>query len=912
MELSFVGREPELAQLATLYEQAGQDRGSVAIVVGEPGVGKSRLIRQFVATTPLGAVLTVAAHEVSESPLRLWRSVATAADRKLGIPNEGIAFVFGDGDEPTADMADIADRILGLLLELPAPVVLVIEDLQWADAASQRLLLHLAPMVASEPVLIVATQRIDFADPAVIDGPSDSRVINLGGLAQPDISTALTERYPGLPEAEVSSAAGQLAKLTGGNPLACFGTIVGLERGREPIDVLEQLAQATFRDVETPAAVQDAIDAILDAVRPQDRVVLAALVLTGDSNPPILARVLEDNEAEIVRTQDRALAAGIVVRRGRHLEVSHPLIGSTLLAGLPEATSQELSARYADVLAAADQPDWGLILAHALRSGGMVPDARVVQIADFAGHQAWDALAFEDADRFFEIAQTRDHGGQSDLRHRTDRLMHRAQANVRIARMDVAYELYRQAADNATATGDADTLARAAIGFAFPPDWRAGNADALELLLVAEEALTSRLPGPKSAREGEQPEPAVVQLRALRSMLEMRIPQPSADGQQWAWVVRSGVSQPRADEALAMARKSGDERTLLIALLAWRWTHRGPKFLNARTAVSREALDVALELNSPLETVEACVRLVVDHLEAGHRQGADDVVAVAEWMNERARDSRVEWRTLGLRAGLAGIDGDWEQFERFRQDALDAGDAAGIPGAFVMDHALRTQRSILVRDVDYLLANEKMIDLVPMHPLTSSAVSSALANLGRLDDALDRIERTFPLLDDESSLLQSLAYLGAATALTGDEGHARRLLPMLTPWVDRVAVDAEALMSTGSIGRIVADLAEVVGDAELAASARVVGDEVHRRLHGTIGSVRPGVGTASTPRLLTDREISILQEIVRGRTNAEIADVLNFSLATVRRDTISIYNKLNVRGRANAASRAVELGLITR
>lgn len=119
-------------------------------------------------------------------------------------------------------------------------------------------------------------------------------------------------------------------------------------------------------------------------------------------------------------------------------------------------------------------------------------------------------------------------------------------------------------------------------------------------------------------------------------------------------------------------------------------------------------------------------------------------------------------------------------------------------------------------------------------------------------------------------------------------------------------------MSSGSLGLIVADLAAVVGDSELEASARSVGEHTFRQLHGTIGSVPRGMATAGTPRLLTDREISILQEIARGRTNAEIAHVLNFSLATVRRDTISIYNKLNVRGRANAASRAVEIGLITR
>ena len=912
MELSFVGRERELEQLESCYRNASDERGAVAIVVGEPGVGKSRLIREFTSAVQLGSVLTVAAHEVTESPLRLWRSVATSADRKLGVPDEGTRFVFGANEEPSADMADIADRMLTLLLDLPAPVVLVIEDLQWADPASRRLLMHLAPMVMSEPVLIVATQRLEFSASPFIEGPSDARVISLTGLQAPQILETLADRYPSLAPTTLGPAATQLVTLTGGNPLACFGTIVGLERGRNPASVVEQLAVATHREIETPAVVKEAINQILDAVSAEVRRVLAAIVLTDDHSPAVLAGILDTDEAAVTEACERGVAAGILSRRGQSLEIAHPLLGSRLIDDLPDAVLGDVCARYAGLLATAPNPDWGLVLAYALRSGGRVPDEQICEFADAAGAQAFEGLAFEDADQFLSTAQQRDQATDPDLVHRTRRLMRRAEANVRIGRMDVAYDLFRQAADVATVTGDAYTLARAAIGFAFPPDWRAGNADALELLMLAEEALAAEMADVVGSKVDESTVAAAIQLKALRAMLEMRIPQPSEDGQQWAWVVRSGISQPRADEALELAEASGDAQTRLIALLGWRWTHRGPAHLEQRLRVSRSALDLALELNSPLETLESCVRLAVDHLEAGQRQSADEVVAIAEWMNDRARDARVEWRTFGLRAGIAGIDGDWEAFERYRQLANDAGTAAGIPGAFVLDHALRTHRSIIVRDIAYLTANEELIDLVPMHPLTSAAVSCALADLGRTEDALDRIERTFPLLDDESSLLQSLAFLGKATAITRDVGHAGVLLPMLVPWVDRAAIDAEALMSSGSLGLIVADLAEVVGDSELEASARAVGEHTLRQLHGTIGSVPRGMATAGTPRLLTDREISILQEIARGRTNAEIADVLNFSLATVRRDTISIYNKLNVRGRANAASRAVEIGLITR
>jgi len=184
--------------------------------------------------------------------------------------------------------------------------------------------------------------------------------------------------------------------------------------------------------------------------------------------------------------------------------------------------------------------------------------------------------------------------------------------------------------------------------------------------------------------------------------------------------------------------------------------------------------------------------------------------------------------------------------------------------------------------------------------------------MGRIDDARDRLDQTFALLDDESSLLQCLAYMGRAAVLIGDQAQAAKLLPLMEPWRDRVAIDAEALMCSGALGLIIASVATVAGDPNLARSARQVGTAVDRRLHRLNSGIDRGKGQSTVPTVLTDWEHEILREIARGRTNAEIAVSLSFSLATVRRDTISIYDKLNVRGRANAASRGVELGLLTR
>lgn len=904
MELSFVGRVAEFEYLTNLLDQASCGQGSIVVVTGEPGVGKTRLVREFAGTVSNGTVIFAGAQEFAHSPLRLWRSIAKAAARKQpGVDTS----LFLSHDDDVTDMADLADDVLGLLGALPAPVLVVLEDIHWADQASERLFEHLAPGSAAEPILFVATRRSAPGQVPEEGNPRPSFVLDLNGLSVADMARVLSMRYPQERSSQVSAAATRLSALTGGNPLASFAMILGLERTVDTGKVIVELARATPHDVLAPVALRASIVGMLASFDGPDREVFAAVALAGKGTPHLLSRITLRSVSEVVSSCGRGVTARLLQRMGQEFSVAHPLVGSTLLDELPERTLFEISARYAEFLATASQPDWALAVENAQRSGGLVSPNRTMELADLAGREAMMDLAYEDAERFFAIAAAHDDDSVETLAARTDRLMRRALANVRLGHMETAYELYRSAAENAEILSDVPTLARAAFGFAFPPDWRAGSQEALDLLVRAERALAECM-----TIDSVEIRAIEIQLIALRSTLEMRIPQTSADGRQWAWIVRADIAQPRAELALELSDECDDKFTRVIALLAWRWTHRGPKFLAQRTRVSREALDLALELNSHQQILEAAVRLVVDHLEAGDRSSANEILAIAEWTNTRARDARVHWRTCGLRAGLAGIDGDWEAFEELRAESFGAGTGAMIPGAVVMDHALRLQRSIVVYDLDYLTANEEMLEYLPLHPLASAGVAYASARMGRIDDAREQVERTFPLLDEESSLLQSLAYMGQAVALTQDKDQATRLLPLMAPWANRVAIDAEALMCSGALGLILADVAAVAGEVELSRSARLAGAGVQQRL------TKPGVGTGSESEysklstLLTERERKILQEIANGKTNAEIATALNFSLATVRRDTISIYSKLHVRGRANAVARALELGLVTR
>lgn len=906
MEFNFVGRESELRFLRDAVDAANRGRGGVIVVAGEPGIGKSRLVREFTTAQLDGTVIAATASEWTNSTYGVWRTVTATARRRAGLgvdEQTGLyGALFGDHDDGTVDMAAMADEFIDLLARLKTPVIITVEDVQWMDAASLRLFAHLAARVTVESILIVATWRTGLADTNVIELPSIVTHLRLHGLATDDVSALLRTRYSYANDRSLTAAAGRLVQLTGGNPLACYGTVISLERTHGPDGVAEQVAQLNAAAINPPLAVEQAIDAVLNVVDDEDIRILAAGVVVGDMSPEIIATLTDAGFQEINAVFERAIKSSVLIRGAVVPAVSHPLIASGLLERLRPEEVYKLNARYAGYLADERRGEWANAVGHALRAGALVPPGQISHWAGLAASRAATDLAFEEVERLLAIADEYEGPAKQSPPLALRRLMLRAQANVRIGKMDAAYDYFRQAADLAEEFGDTQTLVRAAIGFGFPPDWRAGSLEALDLLSRAETAVAAQ----PSTSESTQ---AAVQLSALRAMLEMRIPQQSDNGQQWSWMLRTGVARRRAETALAQAEGIPDRSTQLMALLSYRWTHRAPEFLERRTLVSRRALDLSLELNAMPQVMESCVRLLVDAIEGADRASADEVIAIANWVAGRQQDPRITWRVAGLRASLANVDGDWESLEVHRAQAWEAGVAGSVPGLLNMDHTFRTARAFALHDVEFFRQAEPMVKALPPHPLTSSATAVALIMDGRPEEGRQRLEETLTLLDDETSLLQSLAFVSKGVLLLQDRELAHRVLPYLTQWPAHCATDGEGWFFGDAVGLFLADLADLVGQRSLADNARRAGADAAARLRTRN---LPPAASAVGPNVLTERENAVLHQIVSGRTNTEIAAELNYSLATIRRDTINIYRKLGVRGRANAASKAVEMGLISR
>ena len=338
---ALVGRDSEMTLLTGLIRQVARGRGSSVLIEGEPGIGKSELVRAAVAGAPeagcqvfwgagdeLGQALPLLpfldglrVREPSTNPRRntivqLLRG-EVAADRGADVP------------------AVLAEQLLALVAEQCAvrPTILVVDDLQWADQASVTLWGRLARSSRQVPLLLVgmmrpAPQRDDLlALRRVVGDDARLQLAGLTGMAVTDLVAALAG---GKPDDNLLRLAGGAA----GNPLYLTELVAALARGSS-LTVTEAGA-ATLASGSAPSSLSAAIADRLGFVAGPVREVLRAAALLGtDFAVPDLAIVLGRGVADLVPAVDEACAVGVLAESGRGLGFRHPLIRAALYDDMP-------------------------------------------------------------------------------------------------------------------------------------------------------------------------------------------------------------------------------------------------------------------------------------------------------------------------------------------------------------------------------------------------------------------------------------------------------------------------------------------------------------------------------------------------------------------------------------------------
>jgi DNA-binding SARP family transcriptional activator len=352
-----VGRRGDLAALRGALRRATEEsHPRVVTVVGPAGIGKSRLAHELVSrakgVTSLAATCPAYGDGLTYLPLRaLVREAAGGESRAallaaLAGELDGetvagrLADALGEADTsvPTGDVS-WAFRRLCEALARKRPVMIVVDDLQWAAPAFLELLEHLVTH-GQGPMLVVALARedLDEGSPAFLAGLRNAERLDVGPLRPADVS-ALLEQLGG--ETLLEGQRQQISDAAEGNPLYVEQLLVLASEG------------GLGSDRPLPATIQALLAARLDRLGPGERAVLECAAVVGrEFDEPALGSLLA---AEAVPTMERHLqqlvARGFLRSADRgELGFRHGLVRETVYRAMPKAERSDLHERHADQL----------------------------------------------------------------------------------------------------------------------------------------------------------------------------------------------------------------------------------------------------------------------------------------------------------------------------------------------------------------------------------------------------------------------------------------------------------------------------------------------------------------------------------------------------------------------------------
>ena len=385
-ETGLVGRKPELATLRRTLKLAKDRRTARAVlVVGPPGVGKSRLAAELARRTRGAASLWGRCLSYGEG-ITYWPLREMLAQAGTGPERDAVLAAL-DAEAPPVPAGEIA-LLFRRLCEASArrkPLVVVFDDLHWAEPTFLELVEHLASM-AEGPILAVCLAREELLEdaPGFLEGRDVER-IELEGLS-PDETEALLDELDGTVLEATERT--RLAEAAEGNPL-----------------FIEQLLALALEGGLTERALPETIQALLaarlDRLGPGERAVLERGAVVGkEFTRDDVTALLEPDAASTADAHLRTLAdRGFLRARNGAFAFRHALLREAVYRSAPKRLRAELHERFADRLDAshADLPDldefvgYHLEQAYRLRTELGESDRRTARLAEDAGYRLGEA-----------------------------------------------------------------------------------------------------------------------------------------------------------------------------------------------------------------------------------------------------------------------------------------------------------------------------------------------------------------------------------------------------------------------------------------------------------------------------------------------------------------------------------------
>jgi DNA-binding SARP family transcriptional activator/tetratricopeptide (TPR) repeat protein len=681
-----VGRQAEMEQLETWWhggQAATLER--VILLAGDPGIGKTRLlaetaVRAFASgaivlagrapeetLVPYQPFLEALGHYVFRAPLEELRIVAREYGAELGrlIPElrrRVPELPPPDPGDPETDRYRLFEAVAGLLAEISAavPVLLVLDDLQWADRPTLLLLRHLARSPQNRRVLIMGAYRD-------VDRWSEGFDAALAGLRRERLMVQLD--VGGLPENEAI----ELVRLrVGGTPSLAFVQALYRETEGNPFFIEEIVRHLTdagvrsqdagARDLERvglPEDVRGMISRRLDRLAPASIEWLrVAAVIGRDFDSALLERVLGFDEDRFLAALEDALDAGLVAEApgdpGRY-SFAHALIRETVYEGMSSARRARVHRRVGVALEESNpelpESQIGALALHFTRAADPEDAERAIRYGLQAGEQATAMLANEEAAAHYARAlEVLDRSDPEALRRRCDLLLELGEAQVRSGERPLASATFREAAALAAELGDKGSLARAAIGasrrYVQPPG-------------VVDEELIALL---EQGAEMTTDQRTVTRVRLLARLC----------GALYFSDQRDRMATLSA-EATAIAAELDDPQATALAAAARRRAYWGPGALERRLADSTLLLRAAREAADIELTLQGHAWLVVDLLERGDRTGVEVQIDAFTAGAEQLRQPLYLWNAAVWEAMKALLDGRLEEVEPLAAAAVSSG-----------------------------------------------------------------------------------------------------------------------------------------------------------------------------------------------------------------------------------------------
>jgi predicted ATPase len=596
----FIGRERELVELSAALDDAAAGGGALYLVVGEPGIGKSCFAEVFAALAAArGArVLRGACWEGDGAPPYWpWTQVVRAllpalAQRGLGAADRSASYLAAIVpelaariDDPVAAAAlesnaarfELFDAVAGLLAGAAARKVLLVllDDLHWADTASLLLLRFLARELRQARVLLVGCHREHESRPAaptlplVLDLARYGRRIPLRGLDRRQTGTLLGEILGREPD---DALVGAVHGRSEGNPLFVHELARVLPEGEDLVaDRLPPL----------PDTIRGVIDGRLAPLPDPSRPVLrAAAVIGREFDLACLERACGLAAGEILDRLDAPVRDDIVVPTdfpGRY-RFSHALVREALYADIPSSERATLHHRVGESIESLHgvdvEPPLSELAHHfsaALSAGGA---AKAIAYTRRSAEQAMRHLAWEEAARAFrETLQLMDRELLAG-RARCEVLIALGEAYKLSGRKEDAGRALQEATEAARELGDVELLAGAAQQHGdtgLGPMWSEFGHTSPALVSLLEEAVAA-------LDAGDRP---------LRARLLARL------ATELYWADAAERRQRLSAEALASARRIGHAATLGYALFARVVAVADPDNLEERLRLENEIVRLA-------------------------------------------------------------------------------------------------------------------------------------------------------------------------------------------------------------------------------------------------------------------------------------------------------------------------------